>query len=1193
MPKRIFTKSQQSAIDTRDKTLLVSAAAGSGKTATLIERIVQAILDKKNPTDINRMLIVTFTKAAAAELRIKIDTALREKLQEEPENSRLEKQLYLLAGANISTIDAFCNGILKTNTERFGISPKYRIADPIEAKILSHTVWSALIEAAYSGELSDSVTAEEFSELASTLTAVKNNSALEEVFDMLYEHSKSHEEGVSIFRAFASSLEASASSPLRESEYMEFALRRVHEIAVHYKSLTGTLLMKFSEEPCGVRMLTWYSEQLEKIVLFDDYTEIRAALPSLFESNSFTRKNGAVEPEIIQHRDAIKAAFKDCYNDYFINTEEEWLKKAKKLSSLLFTIASFIEAFDSAYFEEKRARAILEYSDIERLTYKSLYNSDGTLTDFAMSVRHEFDAVYIDEYQDVNSLQNRIFDAISTDTNRFMVGDIKQSIYVFRNARPDIFADMKNAFPPLSAAESSSSASIFMSENFRCDEAIINFVNSVFDNVFTLFGESIEYTPSDRLKYAKIQATLSERSIPELHIFTSEDEEREGEEFEDENSIANDPSPTWVANKIKELISHGRLNSGEPVRASDIAIILRKDMGRSRVYADALMNLGISARAPDDKSFFLNSEIQLALCLLNTIDNPRRDIYLAGLMLSPLYSFTPDELYLIRRFGGSGSLWQALTKYCADNPEFEKGISFINTVKHYREISEGIKTDAFILRLYRETGLLALAKRDGKEENLMLLYNYARKFEFSSFEGLYNFINYINEVIDSNSSFASAASDNGEDAVTIITAHKSKGLEYPIVFAADAQISLVSSFERKVKVSYSDKYGIGMKTRSKNGYALVENPIHKIIIKSNIEKSIEEELRVYYVALTRARERLFVVGKLGISKEKYLERLYMKKLMPSRQTLWELSHLIDIIMLSNPDAGIVFENSAQIKAEKEEAESDKAAKSTDLANTDELYSTIYKRFSFKYPDAYMTLLPEKMSVSRLYPAVLDELDGELSVSLDQKKSKPEGRLGILPEFISGAREEESARRGIATHTFLQFFDIESFDKKTPEQELERLTQKEYISKENAARVRLNEISLFKKSKLLCEMKQAVRLWREFRFSVMLPASYFTESEEKKAAYRNSKILLQGVIDCLIEDADGNLHLIDYKTDRLSKEELVDKSLAEQTLSQKHSLQLSYYSLAVEKIFGKRPKSTRVYSLPLGDTVNVCQNTALY
>ena len=825
---------------------------------------------------------------------------------------------------------------------------------------------------------------------------------------------------------------------------------------------------------------------------------------------------------------------------------------------------------------------MLEYSDIERLTYMSLYNEDGTLTDFARSVREQYSSVYIDEYQDVNSLQNKIFEAVSGASNRFMVGDIKQSIYGFRSANPDIFADMKTSFPTLSEAELSDTATVFMSKNFRCDKPIIDFTNAIFDKLFPLVGESIGYVESDRLEHGKGEV-CAEPSEPEIMLFTNEGGD------EDEEISAKSLSPAWVATKVKELLDTGTLHSGEPIRPSDIAIVLRKDGGRSKEYAKALAELNIRATVPDDKDFFLNGEIQLALCLLNAIDNPRRDIYLAGLMLSPLYSFTADELYLIRRHGEGESLWESLNDYVRKCPEFEKGKSFIDTLGRYRAIAEGTSAPELIIRLYNETGLLALGAKNGAKENLMLLYNYARKFEASSFLGLYSFIDYVNTVISTGASFSAKKDAEADESVSIITVHKSKGLEYPVVFLADATTSLVSANERRVKIAYSGELGIAMKTRVPGSLALVESPVYNIIIDRNVERSLEEELRVYYVALTRARERLYVTGTPKTKdRHEYSATMRRRGLHLSRHSLKEAGSFVDLICMSGVTDSISWYSGLPDTAPACEESSAEAVPRVSAPATpcDGLYELLTERFSYKYPDEALTRLPEKLSISVLYPEILDNADSVSEGTLDEAKPIPEKALGHLPEFISGSSEHESAKRGIATHNFLQFFDLDSFKALGAEAELVRLTEKGFLSEKDAKRVRLSEISLFAKSKLFAEMQGAKRLYREFRFNVMLPADIFTADEKKREALKGQSLLLQGVIDCLIEDGDGNYHLVDYKTDRLTKEELSDKALAERALNEKHARQLTYYSLAVEKIFSKKPTTVRVYSLPLGDTVNI-------
>jgi ATP-dependent helicase/nuclease subunit A len=1188
MAKRIFTAEQKSAIETENKTLLVSAAAGSGKTATLTERIIHRLTSSDNPEDISGMLIVTFTNAAVEELRSRIGTAIREKLLEEPENKRLERQLYMLPSARISTIDSFCNDILKNNAERFGISPLYRIADPIEAKILANSVWTALIDAAYNGELTEITSPEDFEELASCLTAVKNDSALEEIFELLYDRTKSIEEGSDIYFRYANMLSESAALPTEENIYAKYAISCAKSTAAHYIGLYRKIEKELSGGTVGEEkyLTSLYGdlEALNNILAAKTYREMKIALGHSFTPLPRVNDKTDAQKKFMAARDNLKDALvKKTHDRYFVYTEEEWSEHLNTLSKLIGTLARFIDRFDKVYFEEKRRRAILEYSDIEKLTYMSLYSKDGKLTELAYSLKEQFTSVYIDEYQDVNALQNRIFAAISKSSNRFMVGDIKQSIYGFRSARPEIFADMKNTFPTLDKSKSDT-ASIFMSKNFRCDRGIIDFVNDIFDLMFGIAKDSIGYVDEDRLEYAKIHSEGEpEYTVPEIHLFA-----KDSAFVTEEEQKASDLPPLWVANKIKELLKSGRLDSGEPVTPSDIAIILRKDGGRSAKYAEALKAVGINSALPENTNFFFNSEIQLVLCLLNAIDNPRRDIYLAGLMLSPLFDFTPSELYMARKCFKAPSLWNSLKLYCEANPGFAKGKYFINEIEHYRSISEGMKVDALILRLYSETGILALAARNGCRENLMLLYNYARKFEASSFEGLYNFISYVNTVITSGAEFTSKKEGEDNDAVTIITVHKSKGLEYPIVFLADASTSLVSANDRRARVAYSDEMGIGFRTRTPGGIALVESPVYNAIIDYNTEKSLEEELRVYYVALTRARERLFITGAPSADKDSFTESANLRKMHLSPYSLKEMKSFTDILFLSDTKADVIWEDAPTTPDEKENTGSaeiePKIADSSDPC--EDIYKLLTERFSFEYPDLHLTELPEKMSISKIYPAVLDGTDEDTRLSIDRATSEPKKRSATLPEFIGGTGSRESARRGIATHNFLQFFNIENLKSAGAKEELARLVKDGFISEENSERVRLDEISLFEKSELFSEMQNAAKLYREFRFNVMLPASLFTQNEEKKQALADRKILLQGVIDCIIIDTGGNIHLIDYKTDRLTKAELGDKSLAQKTLAEKHSLQLYYYSLAIEKIFSKQTASRRVYSLPLGDTVDV-------
>ena len=865
-------------------------------------------------------------------------------------------------------------------------------------------------------------------------------------------------------------------------------------------------------------------------------------------------------------RDMLRADllyFKPFYN----YTPEMWSSLFKGLYRLLLVFYRFEAKFDQLFSEEKRRRGAFSYADIERYTYNCLIEN-GKPTDLARNIKEQFSAIYIDEYQDVNALQDAIFEAISKPNNRFMVGDIKQSIYSFRSACPEIFAKMKTSYPPIGRAEGDC-ASIFMSRNFRCDKGVVDYVNNIFDKVFSYVGESIGYSDGDRLGYAKIQENSEPPyRYPKLCLVDK------GGELS---------SPQVVARKIKELLDSGTLNNGNPVSPSDVAIIIRDAKGRDVLYASALSELGIPSCISGAKDFFLSSEVLLALCLLNAIDNPRRDIYLAGLLCSPLFGFTADDLCLIRKKSGE-TLYESLLVYVEEHPDYEKGASFLKRLDYYRAIAEGVGVDTLIHKLYTETGLLALASKNGGKDNLMLLYDYARDYEAGSYKGLYNFISFINNIIDKKTSFDDPRAVAGVDAVKIITSHGSKGLEYPIVFFVYADKTIYNK-DRNLRLAFSEDFGISFRLRTPSGLAVVESPVHKIINHRIERKLFEEELRVLYFALTRAREQLYVVGRTPVEdREKYVNKLNAIKENLSEYALRDLSSYQEIILACEGSAA-VYEGDFCNVTVTEKVEKIQAVEAKNEQNG-ELYEVLTERFSYKYPRAHKTTLPEKLSVSTISPGILDGTEGE--VAIHKSSEQEEDEKPILPTFISGTDSGESAKRGIATHYFMQFFDLSELAEKGAVTELKRLVKNGFISKDDGERVRIREIEAFRRSDLFDEMRGAKKIYREFRFNLPMPASRFADSEEQAALYKDEKILVQGVIDCILERADGSIAIYDYKTDRLTGEERENPDLGAKRLREKHKDQLNLYALAVEEIFGRKPSTVSVYSLALGRLIDVME-----
>ena len=1174
MAERRWTDEQLSAINTRDKTLLVSAAAGSGKTATLTERIIRSLTDPVSPMDIDSILVVTFTNAAASELRAKISKALTDAVEQNPEDKHLKRQLYLLPSAKIRTIDSFCNELLRANCDRVGLPPVYRIADTAECELLAISIIEGLIEAVYNGDLPDIASPEEFDRLCDCLTDTKRTEELSEVFRYIHLKCDSAEEGIDLLKKLIDNY-SRTDLPVEENVYGAYLMSRYSEMISHYACSMEKYRRIFSS---GTDAEQKYLDMVEddlKLVrsLFANptYEGVRAAIDNLaFSRKPTVRKDKTADMDAYGLlRDMLKEDLVG-FKKYFVYTTDMWHQLFASLGSLLSALYRFESRFDELFMEEKRRRGALSYADIERYTYKCLIK-DGELTDIAKNVSAQFEAIYIDEYQDVNSLQNRIFEAISKPNNRFMVGDIKQSIYGFRSACPQIFADMKASFPKLNTAKGDA-ASIFMSNNFRCDRAVVDFVNRVFDRAFSFVGESIGYEEGDRLVYSKLQPYGEPDYIyPEVCMLDKTDDEEKMHSAE------------VVADKIADLLANGRLSNGNPVRPSDIAIIIRDAKGRDVRYAAALEKYGIPVTISGAKDFFLSPEVLLSLCLLNTIDNPRRDIYLAGLLASPLFSFTADDLYLVRG-QGCDSLYESLTRYVELNPDFSKGVYFLDRLNYYRTIAEGVSVDTLIYKLYHETGLLALASKSGGKDNLTLLYDYARSYEAGSFKGLYNFISFINNIIDKKTTFDDTRAGGSDDAVKIVTCHASKGLEYPIVFLVECDKRIYNK-DRNSRLAFSEDFGLSFRLRTPSGLAVVNNPVHDII-NHRIERNLfEEELRVLYVALTRARERLYLVGVCPLAdREKYETKMSLIRDNLSEYSFRNLASYQEIVISCEGREAISEEDfvghrePVDIPTEQTDGEVE------EIKEDEELSSVLRERFSFVYPNSVLTSLPEKMSVSEMSPTVLDGTDGE-AVSLEQSDEETEERV-ILPAFMVGGKSDESAKRGIATHLFMQFCDFNLLRDKGAAAELDRLVKASFISKEDGERVRLAEIEKFRHSSLFEEILSAKRVYRELRFNLRLKASMFTEDESKRAALGDREILVQGVIDCIVEHSDGSIALYDYKTDRLTREELCDRTLAEAKLRNKHSMQLGIYSMAVERMFARLPDKVGVYSLPLGDTVSV-------
>lgn len=1225
---RAWTDEQSLAIETRDRTLLISAAAGSGKTATLTERIIRSLLDEREPASISRLLIVTFTNAAVGELRSRIDAALRQSLVEHPGDARLEEQLRLLPGAKICTIDSFCNDLLKKNTEAAGVPAGYRIADTAEAALLANSVAEDLISAIYAGECPAVACADEFASAVDPLTSAKEDEVLADRLLELYEATESLEGGVRDLLPLVEVYNPEKYTGFDNTPYGKYIVSRVRECAEFWYGALSRATSEIPATPDTEKYLDFMAKNLailEKIRDSDSYAAISSVMAERREVGRAPAMRG-------EKRSAEYLAAEDCRGrmkadldaegDYLFFSEETIRDVFAKVYRTLSVTYRFLIEFDTSFRREKLRRGMCQYSDIERYACSLLWDGDEP-SELAKSLRNQYTAVYIDEYQDVDRLQNKIFRAVAREDNRFMVGDIKQSIYSFRSADPTIFAEMKKSYREIRPGEDAGApepSSIFMSRNFRCDREVIDVTNAVFDRMFGVLGDSIGYTGGDRLVMAKVQERRRAEHPTEIHILEGKPRAgAERQETDADDLIESEESYSlyearYVARLVAKILREERRDDGRAVSPGDIAVILRSARSRAEDFREAMERCGLAAGICDDTDFFLNPEILLALALLNVIDNPQRDVYLASVLCSPLFGFTPDELIDIRSYGEDVPLYTSLCTYAEETGD-EKAKKFLRFLDRYRAVSEGIEVSELISKLYRETGLYPLAVREGGGDNLRLLLDYARSFGGSSYKGLYSFISYINNVIAQGRRIEAAKKEVASDPtlVKIITAHSSKGLEYPICILAGAGSS-INDADAKKKLVYDRSFGLSLCPRTNDGLALLRSPSHLAVIRHKKELNYEEELRILYVAMTRASEQLYIVGGTGRSSlDKFTEDIAWQREHFTAYTARRLGSFLKISAVccgtdgklipvpydggsagdgeitpekayTPPDVSSVGGAAEEVRiAVPEAGESPFSGAAEETPEYDEgLRDTLISRFTYAYPRAALTSLPEKISVSRLYPEVLDDADSADAAALTVAVA--EGKRGVLPSFYTGRREDESRLRGIATHMLLQFCDLERLAKGSAAEELTRLSESGFLTKEDAELVRIDEIEKFRRSTLFSDMRRAKHLYRELRFNVRLPARDFTDDEERREALTGEHILVQGVIDCIIENEDGTLTLVDYKTDRMSREEEANPALADKTLREKHEKQLSYYAEAVKLMFGRAPMRTEIYSLQLGRSV---------
>lgn len=1153
MPEFNPTPSQRSAIETSGRSILVSAAAGSGKTRVLTERLLRGI---KNGANIDEYLVITFTKAAAAELKGRITEELSKQLALDPSNRRLKKQSALCRKAQISTIDGFCTALLRENCHAMGLPPEFRVIEEDRALPMRRRVLDRVLEEAY--EKPD----ESFLLLVNTVGRGRDDSRLAELILELHRKMQSHARPAMWAEEALGMLESdctdAAETPYgREiirrmkasADYWEKALDGLCESVRAYAETIKAYAVPLSEAASSLRA---FSRALDV-----GWDEAREKLPIAFPRMGALRNTP--DAELTEH---VKGMWADCKadaKDYcaaMASPSEKLLSELRATAPAMRALVSLTMNFDRAYAAEKRRRGELDFADLEHFAVELLTDADGNPTAVAETVGRRYREIMVDEYQDVNGVQETLFNALSNDgKNLFTVGDVKQSIYRFRLADPNIFTSKYLAYSDLDGAREGEPVRIMLSDNFRSRREIINAVNRVFSCCMSKQLGEIDYDENAALRCgASYEGSVP---VPEMTIYAIEPDE------DDEAPDKVETEARAVAEKIRRLVdSETMVSDGgaeRPVRYSDIAVLLRSANSIGHIYRREFLKAGIPVIGGTSGGFFSSVEISTLISLLGVIDNPEQDIPLIATLRSPIFGFDADELSEIRACDKDANFYTALCKAAESS---EKCADFLALLFKLRMFAAESDISTLLWEIYGQTDIMPVctALGDGEERrrNLLLMPELAERFEKNSMRGLRRFVRWLLKLKERGDEPGKGDVGN---AVTIMTVHKSKGLEFPIVFLCDTARRFNRSDTRAPVLLHPE---LGLAPRYTDTERKLEYPtiaFSAVKIRSESEM-LSEEMRLLYVALTRAKERLFISAAMK-EPEKKLERLLRLAHFPTGSELLRgascsadwlicacLSDDTDSIRLnvelpSRTESGVTYEESAGVSADPSLAEE------------------IKHRLAYRYPHASATALPSKITATELK----DEPDPEaMSIAVPRKSGF------AVPNIFGEKLELTATEKGTATHQVLQFMDYsQSESTESIEREIARLTAAGFISERQARAVDPKAILGLFDSRTGRRILTADALHREFRFSLLCPASVLLETDS------DEELLLQGVMDCCIEE-NGELTIIDYKTDRVYGEALSRRA-------ELYSGQLKAYAYAAEQIFGKRVKECVLYFLYAGAEVS--------
>ena len=1198
-----WTEEQSQAIHEKGSNILVAAAAGSGKTAVLVERIINKIIQEE--IDIDKLLVVTFTNAAASEMRERILNAIYKKIEEEPTNLRLQKQITLLNKSNICTIHSFCLDVIRNNFYEINISPNFRIGDTAEIELLKEEVLDELFEDLYLKE------DEGFLKLLEIYTSYKDDEPLKDIVKSIYNFIQSAPfpekwlaEKVKLFDIDIENTDFAETvwGKIILNNYKECIEENILGLKKIKKELDAeNELEKFSQA------LRLDIENLESLLVnlnsWDKSYELAKTF-SFVRWPSSKKINSETPAFVKEKRDMINAKFKKLKDSIFIYTSAEVLSDLKNMYEVLNLLQAIILKFNENYKKAKLERNIIDFNDIEHLALKILIkDEDGKYvpSEIAKKYQDKFEEIAIDEYQDSNMVQEYILTSISKGNNIFMVGDVKQSIYKFRQAMPELFLNKYKTYKLKKEKTEADDLKIQLFKNFRSRKNILDTTNIIFQEIMSQDLGDVDYNEDE---YLNLGANYEEPQLEnidfagktEINIINLEDTTKDVQEDEEdnvkteriENSIL---EARYVAKKINELVNSNyyvldKKEGYRKVTYKDIVVLLRSTTELSPIYEKEISDLGMPVYSETSTEYLNSVEIQLIMSCLKIIDNPMQDIPLVTVMRSMIGGFTDNDLIEIRLADKYENFYESIVKARIQvNEELRNKIdSFLELINNWREASEFLALDELIWKIYMDTGYYNYVglMQNGKlrQANLKMLFERAKQYESASFKGVFNFINFIDKLkLRNNDLGAAKIIGENENVIRIMSIHKSKGLEFPVVFLSSTGKNFnLKDLREKILIHQE----IGFGPNYENSELKIEYPtLAKEAIKMvSKRESISEEMRVLYVALTRAKEKLIITGiekdlqKSIESKEKELQ-IYENednskinsKILENYKSYLDWIELVylknkirnsDIFEFNVISKAEILNQTVESEAERKDVLKDIANKKVSKENMEKIKNIL--EWEYKYKDS--TEMPSELSVSKIKELSKDKAEEKYGVTLKK------------PNFLVEKTELTPAEKGTIMHLCLQKLNYkEEYNLEKLKNMVNNLVKQEIILPKEAECVNYNKIIAFLKSNIWKEMRTAKVVEQEKAFYLNLKANEIYQNNAE------DEILVQGIIDLYYITNNDELVLVDYKTDYVENNN-------EQSLEDKYNIQLEIYKKALEESLNRKVDKVYIYSTWLNKEIEI-------